>query len=179
MLFVLLTLIEAIAFGLIPLVSDLWSVYLMAFLIYFGVAVIERGSYTWIISMWKSSSRAVLRLSTAMFHLGIVIGPILDIPFVLGDVTVRDQGRQLDPTLEYNKPTAFTDELIWDGKFVYWGLSCIISNKNRCIDLRSQINDILNRRPKLMMPFLIGSAICSISEQKINLMKINLIIVES
>ena len=137
----------------------------MAFLIYFGVGAIERGSNSWINSMWKSSSQAALRLCKVMFCLGIVMAPILNIPFVLGDVTVRDQGRQSDPTLEYNKPSALTDELIWDGKFLYRGLSCIISNKDRCTALRGQVNDILNRRPKLMMPFLSGSAICSISKQ--------------
>ena len=125
----MLTFIQTIAFGVIPLMSDLWSLYLLGFVFYFGVAVIECGSYVWVISMWGSNSRAVLHLTKAMWCLGALMAPILDTPFVLGDVTNIDtQMAALNTTL------------------------------------RDQINFTIDRRPQLMIPFFIGSAICALSE---------------
>ena len=131
LVFIFLTLIQTIAFALIPLVSDLWTVYLLAFLMNLGVAAFECGAYVWIISMWNSKSSPIMHLTMALFSLGMMLGPLLDTPFILGDVTKGDpQMAALNTTL------------------------------------RDQINYSINRREQLMIPFLIGSAICSLSDFK-------------
>ena len=131
LVFIVLTMIQTIAFALIPLVSDLWIVYLLAFITNIGVGVFECGSYVWVISMWRSNSPSILHLTKGIWCLGALMAPVLDTPFVLGDVTKSDpQMAALNTTL------------------------------------RNQINYSIDRRPQLMIPFLIGSAICSLSELK-------------
>ena len=82
--------------------------------------------------MWRTNSATVLHLTKAIWCLGAIMAPVLDTPFVLGDVTKNDpQMAALNTTL------------------------------------RNQINYSIDRRPQLMIPFLIGSAICSLSELKL------------
>ena len=100
LVFIVLTIIVTIAFAFIPLVTDLWTVYLLAFLMNLGVAAFECGAYVWVISMWKSRSSSVMHFIMAIFSLGMVVGPLIDSPFVLGDVTKNDpQMAALNTTL--------------------------------------------------------------------------------
>ena len=125
------------AFALIPLASELWVIYFCAFLVTTGTAFFMCGTYVWIISMWKSKSSPIVHLTHAMFSLGIVLGPLLDTPFVLGDVTKNHpQMAALNKTL------------------------------------RDEINCSIDRRPKLMIPFLIASAVSSLSKLTEDLTKI-------
>ena len=129
MAFTALTLSETITFTFIPLVSDLWPVYLFMFIISFGMAYFQCGALVGIISMWKSKSYQIIHLTHAIYSFGVLLAPIINAPFVLGDVTKTDQ------TLDAFNTT-----------------------------LRDQINYSINRRPNLMIPFLIGGAISALSK---------------
>ena len=103
--------------------------YLCAFLVRVGTATFECGSYVWLISMWRQHYSSVNHLVHFFFSFGMFLGPILDTPFVVGDVTK-------------NNPTQFA------------------LNETQ----RDQINYSIDRRMNLVTPYLIATAISSISD---------------
>ena len=123
--------IISISLATIPLSSYIWCLYLLTFLRAFCSASIDCGSYVWIIEMWKQNYSPVLHLSQFMFGLGTVVGPLLAKPYLIGDIT-KLSDTSLNTTIGYMNTT-----------------------------INEDINYTIDRRSKLMIPFLIAGAISS------------------
>ena len=131
-LFIIMGIIMSISLATMPLSSYIWYLYLAGFLRSLGFGSIDSYSYVWIIEMWKQNYSPVLHLSQLMFGLGTVVGPLLAKPYLIGDIT-KLSDTSLNTTIGYMNTT-----------------------------INEDINYTIDRRSKLMIPFLIGGAITSL-----------------
>ncbi|XP_054166570.1 uncharacterized protein LOC128964037 [Oppia nitens] len=84
---------------IIPLTTQLWQIYTCAFIFGLGTGVWLAAYYTWIIEIWQSRSGPLVFLSQLMYGIGFVFGPILDKPFLTGDINDRRNETQMDRSI--------------------------------------------------------------------------------
>ena len=134
LLFIGMTMIPLICTPLMPIAPTFWIICLLVFLTDMANAVLDCGTYLWIIEMWPKYFNNVLHLSRVFYTLGIFITPILIAPFLEGDVT-----KLRSDYLSLNQTT------------------------------KDSINFSIDRRPKLIIPFLMCGAITSIGKLTLNI----------
>src|SRR5689334_12559657 len=115
--------------GMLPLAQNLWQFYAYYFLWYMGGAAFDSGNAVWTVEMWKERSPPVLQLAQMMYGIGSIVGPLLTQPYIVGDLS-----NTTDPSTLHNlTPTLLNSSLDFSG---------------------NDPNYSLDRRPKLMIPFL-------------------------
>ena len=78
-----------ISYCFIPQSSSIYIYYAIAFLIGMSGGAWEVGQFVWFIEMWKDKSGAILQLSQFMFGVGAIVGPLIDKPFVTGEIPIQ------------------------------------------------------------------------------------------
>ena len=125
-----MTLVMGIFLTVMPFCSNVTMLYISAFLASMGSGGFDSGSYIWIIEMWQDKFSPVLHSTQLMFGLGNILGSLLVKPFVLGDVTKYSEFHYSNKTLSELNATDI-----------------------------EEINFAVDRRSKLIIPFLIGGFI--------------------
>ena len=82
-----MTTMMVLSFGLIPLVTKYWMLYLCTFLTTLGSGAFDCGTYVWIIELWGEKYEPILHTTQMTFGLATIMGPVIMTPFVKGDVT--------------------------------------------------------------------------------------------
>lgn len=86
-----------ILYCFIPQSPSIYIYYAIAFLIGMSGGAWDVGQFVWLIEMWKDKSGAILQLSQFTFGVGAIVGPLIDKPFVTGEIQI-----QHDSALSYN-----------------------------------------------------------------------------
>ena len=83
LLYVMLTIASAV----LPMVTNLWLLYLCGFLFGFGGSAYVSGQVVWLMDMWGSSARPFLQLSDFCFAVGSLLSTIIIKPYLVGDLS--------------------------------------------------------------------------------------------
>lgn len=89
--------VMVVSFGLMPLVSQYWMLYMCSFLTTLGSGAFDCGTYVWIIELWGDKYEPILHSTQMMFGLATIVGPVFMTPFVKGDVT-KHMNRTMNAT---------------------------------------------------------------------------------
>ncbi len=68
-----------------PYSYKLWTLYLNFWWYGFGCGAWNIALNVWIIEMWKQNSAPFLQLPQFMYGIGIILGPLLDKPYLIGE----------------------------------------------------------------------------------------------
>ncbi|XP_054166590.1 uncharacterized protein LOC128964056 [Oppia nitens] len=112
---------------LMPFCPNIWLLYLSTFLNSVGCGAWDCSNAVWTIEMWGNKSPAFLQLSQMMFGLGSILAPIIARPYLIGDLSEGIQ-TTTTPTIQSQSNSTETDD----------------------------INYSIDRRPLLIMPYLIS-----------------------
>jgi MFS family permease len=69
----------------VPYSYKLWTLYLNFWWFGFGSGAWNIALNVWIIEMWKQNSAPFLQLPQFMYGIGIILGPLLDKPYLIGE----------------------------------------------------------------------------------------------
>lgn len=81
----------AISCAVIPLLPNLWLLYVCAFVGGVCSSVISCAYTVWMIEMWKSKSGNLLQISEFGFGIGSILAPVIMKPFLIGEVGAGHQ----------------------------------------------------------------------------------------
>ena len=76
----------AITSSSVPFTDQLWQYYLCALLYGLGAGAWTNANNVWLIEIWNKKSEQVLFLSQLMYGVGAIIGPLIDRPYLTGEV---------------------------------------------------------------------------------------------
>jgi len=76
----------AINAALIPYSVQLWDLYLYCWLIGLSAGAWNNANNVWLIEMWQKNSAPILQLSQFMYGIGTIIGPLIDRPYLTGEI---------------------------------------------------------------------------------------------
>ena len=127
--FAVMVTLMGVFIGMLPLAQNLWQFYAYYFLWYMGGAAFDSGNAVWTVEMWKERSPPVLQLAQMMYGVGSIVGPFLTQPFIVGDLS--------------NTTDPFTN-----------GNNTLIQMNTNVSSSADDPNYSIDRRPKLMIPFL-------------------------
>lgn len=88
MCLIIMTVITGAATALMPFCSKVWLLYVCYFTVFAGSGVLFTSSTAWVIEMWADRSAPVLMLMGFMYGLGNILAPILDRPYLTGELTL-------------------------------------------------------------------------------------------
>ena len=114
--------------ALVPFCSNLWQLYLSVTVSIIGGGAFDCGGGVWLVEMWGQNSATILQLSKAANGMGIIVGPLLDEPYLLGELRIHN-------------------------------LTQFHNNKTAIVEAEEALNLSIDRRTKLMTPFLVGGGI--------------------
>ena len=76
--------------ALIPLCESIWQLYLCSFISLIGSGAFEVGAMPWLIEIWGQHSPPVLQLLKALGGFGAIFAPLLDEPYLNGQLEVKN-----------------------------------------------------------------------------------------
>ncbi|CAG2108471.1 unnamed protein product [Medioppia subpectinata] len=82
--------ISGMAYLFMPYSSQLWQLYLLVWISFFGAGVTDIGNNVWLIEMWQQQCGPILQMSGFAYGIGIIIGPLIDKPFLTGHIAADD-----------------------------------------------------------------------------------------
>lgn len=71
---------------MVPHCQYLVEFYAYGFMIGFGSGAWDCGQTVWFVEMWQKKSGPILQFSQFAFGIGAIIGPLIDRPFIIGEV---------------------------------------------------------------------------------------------
>ena len=115
-----------ISCAVIPIVPNLWLLYVCAFVSGFGSSVTVCGYTVWLIEMWSDKSGPLLQINEFGFGIGSILATVILKPFLVGEIGT-------DSDIE-SKTTIFS---------------------NIILNLGNEKSSDVDRRSRLMWPSLI------------------------
>ena len=76
--------------AIMPFCTSIWQLYLSSFISLVGGGAFDVGVVPWIIEIWRQHSAPLLQLLKASQGLGVIFGPLLDEPFLMGELQVNN-----------------------------------------------------------------------------------------
>ena len=76
--------------AIMPFCTSIWQLYLSSFISLVGGGAFDVGVVPWIIEIWGQHSAPLLQLLKASQGLGVIFGPLLDEPFLMGELQVMN-----------------------------------------------------------------------------------------
>ena len=76
----------AITSTLVPFTKHIWQFFLCSFLFGIGAGAWITSYNVWLIEMWQKKAGQVLFLSQLMYGIGSVLGPLIDRPYLTGEI---------------------------------------------------------------------------------------------
>ena len=116
-----------------PFCESIWQLYLCSFISIFGGGAFDVGAVPWLIEIWGQHSPPLLQLLKAIGGLGIVFGPLLDEPFLRGQLEVKN-------ITQYHKNDTLLEMAT------------------------EKLNNSINRRSKLELPFIVAGSVALLGE---------------
>ena len=80
------TTLMGISTALMPHSFQLWHYYLCILGYGFGFGVHNGVHYVWLIEIWQQNCAPVLQIMQLMFGIGTILGPLLDKPYLTGEI---------------------------------------------------------------------------------------------
>ena len=78
--------LSTIVAAIIPLVTELWMLYICAFVFGFGSSVSVCGYTVWTIEMWKNKAGPFLQLNDFGFGIGSILVTVILKPYLTGEL---------------------------------------------------------------------------------------------
>ena len=79
----------AVIIIVIPYSRQMLQLYTCFWLFGFGSGVYVNLKYVWLIEMWQSNSAPVLHLAGFMFGMGQILGPLIEKPYLTGELSIK------------------------------------------------------------------------------------------
>ncbi|CAG2102988.1 unnamed protein product [Medioppia subpectinata] len=117
---------------LIPFCPNIWLLYLCSFIVVMGIGAYDSSTSVWIIELWADKSALWLQISGFMFGVGCIVSPMIIKPYLTGDLSRGVGSAAADPLVSIN--STFVDN----------------------------INDSVDRRALIQVPYMLVGAICAI-----------------
>ncbi|XP_054163362.1 sodium-dependent glucose transporter 1-like, partial [Oppia nitens] len=76
--------------------ASLYVLFVCGFIIGLGGGSWDSTFNVWVIEMWKDRSGPLLQLALFAFGIGSVVGPLIDKPFIIGDVNSDDDDTKIE-----------------------------------------------------------------------------------
>ncbi|CAG2107943.1 unnamed protein product [Medioppia subpectinata] len=122
----------AIFTTLIPFCPNIWLLYLCSFIACIGGGAWDSSTSVWIIELWGDQSAPWLQISGLLYGVGCIVSPMIIKPYLTGDLT-HGVDTSADSLASIMNSTSVED-----------------------------INNIVNRRELIQVPYMIVGAICAI-----------------
>ena len=87
-----------IACAVLPLLPNLWLLYVCAFIFGFGSSIQVCGYTVWLIEMWKEKSGPILQVSDFGFGIGSILCTVILKPYLVGEINAETHINQISNT---------------------------------------------------------------------------------
>ncbi|XP_054154679.1 uncharacterized protein LOC128953228 [Oppia nitens] len=134
----------------VPYCTRLWQYYLCAFIFGMGAGAWTTAYNVWLIELWSDKSELVLFVSQLMYGIGASLGPLIDAPYLTGELVVEHHQQQ--------HPVHTMDS---SHSYLAYNLTVLDSHQHQLADHVTSLIGITNgeRRAKLVTPYVICGSI--------------------
>ncbi|CAG2172135.1 unnamed protein product [Oppiella nova] len=153
LMLVFMTVILAVFTALMPFCTNIWLLYLSVFINSIGGGAWDSGNAVWTIEMWKDKSPPVLQLSQMMYGLGNILSPLIAKDYLYGDLSNdTDYEDDFSAIIPYDLGHEYPHHY---PKHDHHHHPTPVPHRHTTTPL-PDINYSFDRRPKLIIPFLIA-----------------------
>ncbi len=118
---------------LVPYSQQLWHLYSLIFIFGICSGAWVTVSSVWLIELWQQNSAPVLQLSGVTYSVGIIFGPLLDEPYLTGELendyneTYNSNSAQFNIFVNIERRSKLKTPFLISGIIQMIGIYCVIS----------------------------------------------------